>query len=169
MSPILWRSTTNDIPEAGLVDKDLNNQLQEELEGQTGQATKDAISDKIDQKDVEESSSEEKLDQKLRMDGTWKLEDWRRERSGLLAGERDGLRERTVEDPKDLITTIYADDTQSRAAAKTLEELEKRNGEGLTKVCNQLKSLRLKVNEDKTVYMVLATQGIRRRDGPING
>ena len=69
-----------------------------------------------------------------------------------------------TEDEADVITTIYADDTQSRAAAKTKEELERRNSVGLTKVCQELKSLRLKVNEGKTTYMVFATQGIRRRE-----
>ena len=64
-----------------------------------------------------------------------------------------------------MITTMYADDTQSRAASRELKELERRNGTGITKVCNQLKALRLKVNEDKTVYMVLTTPGMRRRDG----
>ena len=48
---------------------------------------------------------------------------------------------------------MYADDTQSRAASKDLKELERRNGEGISKVCDQLKALRLKVNEDKTVYI----------------
>ena len=72
-----------------------------------------------------------------------------------------------MEDPEDVVTTIYADDTQSRAASKDLKELERRNGQGITKVCNALKALRLKVNEGKTVYMVLATPGIRRRDGHV--
>ena len=69
-----------------------------------------------------------------------------------------------TEDEEDVITTIYADDTQSRAAAKTKEELEQTNSVGLKKVCQELKALRLKVNEGKTTYMVLATQGIRRRE-----
>jgi hypothetical protein len=43
--------------------------------------------------------------------------------------------------------------------------LERRNGQGFTRVCNELKALRLKVNEGKTVYMVLTTPGIRRRYG----
>ena len=81
-----------------------------------------------------------------------------------MEGEKDSLAFKMNEDEKDVITTIYADDTQSRAAAKMLEELETRNSEGLTKVCQELKALRLKVNEGKTTYMVLATQGIRRRE-----
>ena len=48
---------------------------------------------------------------------------------------------------------------------KTKKNGEKKNGKGITKVCNELKALRLKVNEGKTVYMVLTTPGIRRRDG----
>ena len=43
--------------------------------------------------------------------------------------------------------------------------MKRRNGEGITKVCDELKALRLKLNEDKTVYMVLTTPKIRRRDG----
>ena len=62
------------------------------------------------------------------------------------------------------MTTIYADDTQSSASAKTLRELDKRNGEGGTKVCKALKALRLKVNKSKTTYMIMATQGIRIRE-----
>ena len=67
-----------------------------------------------------------------------------------------------MEDPSDVVTTIFADDTQSRAAGKTKTELEKRNSEGLTKICNELKAMRLKVNEGKTTYMVLASMGRRR-------
>ena len=77
---------------------------------------------------------------------------------------KDSLPYNMNEDERDVITTIYADDTQSRAAAKTLEELENRKSKGLTKVCQELKSLRLKVNEGKTMYMVLAMQGIGRRE-----
>ena len=167
LSPILWRSSTNDVPEAGLVDLGLESQQTRTLEGHIGQVAKSWISEQIEQKNKEELTSEEKLDQKLRANGTWNLEGWKRERCTTVKKLRDGLRQRMEEDPRDLITTIYADDTQSRTAAKTLLDLERRNGEGLTKVCNELKSLRLKVNEDKTVYMVIATPGIRRRDGYI--
>ena len=156
LSPILWRSSTNDIPEAGLVNLDLVQQepvpanvacqTLGELEGQAHEVFQDVISSKIDMKKRDELTTEEKLDKRMRAEGNWDLEGWRRERSGLEQGKTDGLRQRMVEDQRDLITTIYADDTQSRAASKNLKELEKRNGEGLTKVCNELKALRLKVN-----------------------
>ena len=35
---------------------------------------------------------------------------------------------------------------------------------GLTNICEEMKSLRLKVNEHKTTYLVLATQGRRCRE-----
>ena len=167
LSPILWRSTTNDIPEAGLV-QILGQEDQPpgpDDQDQVGQAFTDTIGEKIDNKNMENLSTEEKLDQQLREDGTWNLEAWRKERTNLKHGEKDRLRQRLEEDPRDVITTMYADDTQSRAASKDLKELEERNGKGITRVCNELKALRLKVNEDKTVYMVLTTPGIRRRDG----
>ena len=63
-----------------------------------------------------------------------------------------------------MLTSIFADDTQSTAAAMTLHELERRNSMGLTKICKEMKALRLKVNEDKTTYMVLITQGRRRQE-----
>ena len=66
------------------------------------------------------------------------------------------------EDPAGVITTIFADNTQSRASSKTKAKLEKRNSEGLTKICKELKAMRLKVNEGKTAYMVLASMRRRR-------
>ena len=170
LSPILWRGTTNEIPEAGLV-QTISQEDQPPapgemiLQDQAGPIIKDVISKKIDQKKEEDLTTEEKLDKKLRSNGTWNLQAWRNERTGLRNGEKDIFRQNLEEDPRDVITTMYADDTQSRAASKNLKELERRNGEGITKVCEQLKALRLKVNEDKTVYMVLTTPGIRRRDG----
>ena len=139
LSPILWRSTTNDIPEAGLVNLAPGNQplatdrVDLHRDGQAGQTKKDVVSENIDQKEVENLSTEEKLDQKLRTDGTWDLKGWKKERCGLLEGERDGLKQRIAEDPRDLITTIYADDTQSRAASKNIRGAGKKEWRGLNK------------------------------------
>ena len=172
LSPILWRSATNDIPESGLVEEgELQAGLADRVERQiveveleTRPVVEDIVSKLIDQINKEELSSEEKLDKRMREENVWKFGTWREKRTGLVEGETDGLAQKMTEDEADVITTIYADDTQSRAAAKTKEELERRNSVGLTKVCQELKSLRLKVNEGKTTYMVLATQGIRRRE-----
>ena len=53
-------------------------------------------------KRVDELTTEEKLDQRLRGDGSWDLEGGRRERCGRVEGEKDGLRQRMLEDPRDL-------------------------------------------------------------------
>ena len=163
LSPVLWRSNTNDIPEAGLKKRDqpIKNNLQE---GVRDLQRKDQglLSKLIDEK--ERPSLEEQLDRKLRSEGVWNLTSWREERSGGMEGVADRLITKEKDEAEDVITTIYADDTQSRASAKSKKELEKRNSSGLTKVCEELKKLRLKVNEDKTTYMILATQGRRARE-----
>ena len=68
--------------------------------------------------------TEEKLDQKMRMEVVWKLESWREERTG--DGKTDRLRQKAQQDDEDVQTSIYADNTQSRAAAKTIGELEQK-------------------------------------------
>ena len=169
LSPIIWRSTTNDIPKAGLVVEggqqagqvDRRNGITNNEEAGTRAIDEDIVSTMIDIKEESELLSEETLDKRMRDDGIWEFGKWR---EGLGKNEEDRMAQKLSEDEEDVITTIYADDTQSRAAAKTRNELERRNSEGLTKVCQELKSLRLKVNEGKTPYMVLATQGRRRRE-----
>ena len=72
-------------------------------------------------------TTEEHLDKELRSNAKWNLEDWKKERTG--ENGEDCLKYRKTEDERDVVTTIYADDTQSRTSARTLRELEKRNGE----------------------------------------
>ena len=78
------------------------------------------------------------------------METWRKERTGIGDRPGDSLKQKLEEDPDDVVTTIFADDTQSRASARTKAELERRNSKGLTKICRELKAMRLKVNEGKT-------------------
>ena len=92
----------------------------------------------------------------MRNEKMWKLETWREEKTGGIEEYNDRLKCKTTEHESDVVTTIYANDTQSRAASKTVGELEKRNSKGLTKVCHELKAMRLKVNESITIYMILA-------------
>ena len=155
LSPILWRSDTNDIPEAGLRRRD-NLTEREPQQERREQYRKDEglISSVVDGK--ARPTMEEQLDKQLRSEGVWNLANWREERTGGDAGSGDRLKTKEKEEAEDVLTTIYADDTQSRASAKTKIELERRNSRGLKRVCEELKALRLKVNEDKTTYMIIA-------------
>ena len=168
LSPILWRSSTNDIPEAGLVKETVTNQAAEEREARRDAEAQNEdtgrISRMVDLKPEVEKTTEEILDSKLRKEGVWKLESWRKERTGLEGRKKDCLMQKMKEDPADVITTIFADDTQSRASARTKAELERRNSEGLTIIFKELKAMRLKVNEGKTSYMVLTSMGRRRQE-----
>ena len=158
VSPNLFRGYLNTIPEAGLVTVEGAGYYHEGAG--TKRTDQGYVSQLVDAKEV--SGSEEMLDKKMRKEGAWDLVSWREERSG--GGQNDTLKQKTQEEDEDVYTSIYADDTQSRASAKTLDELERRNSNGLTKICMEMKALRLKVNEDKTTYMVLATQGRRSRE-----
>lgn len=80
---------------------------------------------------------------------------WREERTG--EAQDDKLRQ-GKEKESDVVTTPSADDTQSRAVAKTKTELERRNSRWITEVCRQLKAMQLTVNEEKATYMILATK-----------
>ena len=157
-SPNLFRSYTNTVPEAGLLMNDNDNVR--EMPGRPLSQDKGFLSKLVDTK--EDLGTEDRLDQELRKEGAWDILSWREERTGDL--EHDVLKQKIVEEDGDVLTTIYADDTQSRTSAKTLQELERRNGIGLTRICEEMKSLRLKVNEDKTTYLVIATQGRRCRE-----
>ena len=157
-SPNLFRSYTNVIPEAGLLMTATENTGQ--APGIPLQQDKGLLSRLVDEK--KDLTTEDRRDQELRKEGAWDLPGWRQERTGN--GAHDGLKQKIVEEDGDVLTTIYADDTQSRTSAKSLQELERRNGIGLTRICEEMKSLRLKVNEDKTTYLVIATQGRRCRE-----
>ena len=159
LSPNLFRGYLNTIPEAGLLRDDDEDQQEDHTGAVRPVRDKGIVSQLVDAKEV--PGTEERHDKKMRNDGVWNLMNWRESRTGN--GQGDKLKQKVKEDDEDVQTSIYADDTQSRAAAKTLVELERRNSIGLTKICTEMKSLRLKVNEDKTTYMVLATQGRRSR------
>ena len=161
LSPNLFRSSTNDIPEAGLQHKKRTDRQEPQRPAMVRQDT-GVVSRLLNSKEV--LTTEEKLDQQLREEGTWDLESWRQERTGGEEDHNDRLLQKEKEEEGDVVTTIYADDTQSRTSAKTRQELERRNSRGLTEICRELKNLRMKVNEDKTTYMVLATRGRRERE-----
>ena len=49
-------------------------------------------------------------------------------------------------------------------SARNMEDLESINASGITRVSNALKSLRLKVNDDKTVYLVIMSAQRRHKE-----
>ena len=60
--------------------------------------------------------------------------------------------------------TLFADDSANRCTAKNMVELERRMTRGLERVFRSMRGSRLKVNPDKTTYMVIAGPGRRARD-----
>ena len=107
-------------------------------------------------------STEEALDQNMRREGQWNLKLWRHGRKGDEI--HDKLLQKKEEEDEDVVTSLYADYSQSRTSAKTKYELETHNSRGLTQICEELKAFQLKVNEDKTTYIVIATQGRKTRE-----
>ena len=161
LSPNLFRSSTNDIPEAGLLHGKQEGRHKTPVLEMVRQDT-GVLSRILNSKEAQ--TTEDTLDQQLRTEGVWDLEGWREERIGGVEGLGDRLLQKQQQEEGDVVTTVYADDTQSRTSAKTKQELERRNSRGLTAICRELKNLRMKVNEDKTTYMVLATRGRRERE-----
>ena len=68
------------------------------------------------------------------------------------------------DDPSDMKMTLFADDSANRATARTRQELEKRMVWGLERVFISMKANRLKVNADKTTYMMIAGPGRRGKE-----
>lgn len=143
LSPVLWQSSTNDIPEAGLR-KDRGRRQEEVQEASQRLPDRGEPLSPAQQHPGNETGGEE-------------------QRS---ADNSEGEISRIVDSimETDLTTKEDMDKELSRASAKTLRELEKRNGEGVTRVCKVLKAMRLKVNKSKTTYMIIATQGIHTRE-----
>ena len=123
-SPNLFRGYTNAIPEAGLI---INDHENINRPGRAVEEDRGFLSRLVDEKNKLET--EDQLDRSLRQEGVWDIVSWRQERTG--DGEQYCLKQKTVEDDEDVLTTIYADDTQSRTSARSLKELERRNSVGL--------------------------------------
>ena len=65
-----------------------------DIQSHAGQRISDVIGKEMDDKNEDDITTEEKLDQKLRENRTWNLEVWRKERTGLNQGEKDSLRQK---------------------------------------------------------------------------
>ena len=128
MSPILWRSYTNVIPEAGLQrTQEKVDELVPERYLEAG-ADQGVLSNKLDSKI--QLTTEEELDRQMKRNGTWNLSAWRQKRT-MNGGQDYKLIQKKRDDDQDVLTSVYADDSQSRTSAKTKKELELRNSHGL--------------------------------------
>ena len=110
------------------------------------------------------------LNEEMRRKG-WDIKGWTKTREDLnigtgTFGDKQNIVQISGKGIKGVITSAYADDTQSKCAHNKLDELERINAEGITRVCEGLKSLRLKVNEEKTVYLLVMSS--QRRTAELN-
>ena len=90
LSPILWRSDTNDIPEAGLRRRDIVVGRRDPNQGlrEPQRIDQGLLSSLVDSKT---STTVEKFDQQMRKEGAWDLVSWREERSASVEGSSDRL------------------------------------------------------------------------------
>ena len=78
LSPILWQSSTNNTPKAGLAETASSFHKIEEIEVENEAEDTGLISRKVNEKAEAGKTTEEKLDTKLRREHVWKLETWRK-------------------------------------------------------------------------------------------
>ena len=120
------------------------------------------VSKMIDSKEDSKMSGEEKFDVRMRLEGHWNIESWRMEKTEIGP---DQLRVKTRQDPHDGRAELYADDSTASASGKTWEETKRKMGSTLQPVFENMKAARLKVNEDKTKLLVIASNQKRRAQG----
>ena len=101
----------------------------------------------IDKKGENQLSEEELFDMAMRKEGKWNIERWRSERT--VVGP-DQLRIKRNQEPHDGLAELYADGSTASAAGKTWEEGKSKITRTIRPVFDNMKSARLKVNEDKT-------------------
>ena len=163
LCPALWREYVNDLPEECKIwGGSLVGETGEDWEETSPQRETSPVSQMVDTKPEHELSLEEKYDQQMRKTGRWPVEKWRRERTGVGP---DRLRVKAHRDPDDGMSTLYADDAATRDSASTWEELETRMEDSLTRMCGNMVGSRLKVNPDKTDFIILASPAKRMAMG----
>ena len=161
LCPDLWREYVNDLPEEVMK---WGGSLKEEREiywPSISTITDDSpLSKMVDRKLEEECTAEELFDIKMRKSNTiagarsWKIQEARNERTGVGP---DQLRVKRRRDPDDGKSTIYADDSSILNSGMTWNQLETRMHSSLRPTFDNMKAIRLKVNEDKTQFIVIAS------------
>ena len=106
------------------------------------------------------------FDKRMRTPGeaseTWRIEEYRRERTGVGP---DQLRVKKRRDPDDGKSTLYADDNSILNSGATWNQLESRMHSSLRPTFNNMKASRLKINEDKTQFIIIASHQRRLAAG----
>ena len=163
LCPSLFREYTNDLPEdVKRWGGSMLGERGEERQGGLKYEEPSLVSRIVDSKREIEITDEDKFDTNMRMKGYWNIETWRGERTGIGP---DQLRIKTQKDPHDGQAELYADDSTARNSGKTWEETEGRMKSTLRPVFENMKAARLKVNEDKTKLLVIASNQKRRAEG----
>ena len=124
-----------------------------------------SVSRMIDQKTEEQQSEEEKFDIAMRKEGTWYIESWREERTGVGPNQ---LRVKKKQEPHDGRAELYADDSTARASGKTWDDVKANITRTIKPVFQNMKAARLKVNEDKTKLLIIASNQKRRAEGGLS-
>ena len=169
LCPDMWREYVNDLPEEVM-------KWGGSLEGADGadwpsqhtQATESPLSRMVDQKAEENCTPEELFDRKMRKKNgvlnaeLWRIKEYRQERTGVGP---DQLRAKKRRDPDDGKSTIYADDSSILSSGTTWKQLESRMHSSLRPTFDNMKASRLKVNENKTQFIVIASHQRRLASG----
>ena len=122
----------------------------------------------VNQKSVEDCTKEELYDKEMQKKAgtlsnkSWKIQEAQRERTGVGP---DQLRVKRRRDPDDGKSTIYADDSSIINSGITWKQLEIKMHSSLKPTFENMKASRLKVNEDKTEYIIIASNQRRLASG----
>ena len=118
-----------------------------------------SVSRMIDQKKEDQLSEEEKFDIAMRKEGIWNIESWRAESTEVGPNQ---LQIKKNQEPHDGRAELYADDSTARVSGKTWEEVKA----NITRTIRpDMQEARLKVNEDKTKLLIIASNQKRRAVG----
>ena len=113
----------------------------------------------VDKKRENQLSEEELFDMAIRKEGKWNIKRWRSEQTVVGPAQ---LRIKRNQEPHDGLAEVYADDSTASAAGKTWEEVKVKITRTIRPVFDNMKSARLKVNQDKTKLLLIASNQKRR-------
>ena len=169
LCPNLWREYVNDLPEEVMKwGGSLLGEDGAERPSVFSVNEESSVSRIVDNKTEEECTAEELFDKRMRNSRevqetrAWRIEEVRRERTGVGP---DQLRVKKKRDPDDGKSTIYADDSSILTSGSTWTQLEGRMHSSLRPTFNNMKASRLKVNEGKTEYILIASNQRRLASG----